>query len=184
MVELVRRVLLLVALHTHIACARVCREEVERGWFRRWWDLADCTTLSLRDMSATQMATLVPAIRDANITVLDLSESPFGDEGAAMLADGLRWNATGGPPIQFIDLSYCKIGDTGAAALSEALKSNDAVRMLVLRGPPISNAAQALIGDVVKVDPATRRAHYAAMRESGTVAHSVESNTAPIHGEL
>ena len=184
----------LLLLHTRSAAARTCGKEAQSSpytfskywpWVvygERTWHLASCTILSLSTVTAAEMPAIVTALKSADeLETIDLSQSKIGDAGATLLADALRTHST----IKFLDLSYCEIGDAGAAELTEALKSNSKVRMLVLRGPPVSTAAQMALDAVVQTDPSSRPAQFRKLvveRNLAETAHSSSSGGAGAAG--
>ena len=82
------------------------------------------------------------------LTLLDLrGNDRVGDDGAKLLAEGLRTNRT----VTTIDLSGCHIGDEGLGHLCEALKVNKALHTLLLGlNPDISHVGAAKLGEALQ----------------------------------
>lgn len=170
------RLLTALVILVDTAAARACGEEAKTWWFGTRWTLRGCTTLDLResDVQAADMALLAQALKsNTDLSILDLSYSKgIGDAGALALAEGLRFNKG----ITHLDLSHCSIGDTGALALAEALKANSAIKMFVLRGPPLepNGFAQQAVEEVVRVARSVRRRHFGEDGGMDTGAHGNE----------
>jgi Ran GTPase-activating protein (RanGAP) involved in mRNA processing and transport len=97
--------------------------------------------LELKGLSAAAMPALLAVLRTpSGLVSLHLGRNALGDEGAAVLAEGLRWAA-----LERLDLHDCGVGEAGCRRLGEALHVRErcaggATIALLLDGNPIGNA--------------------------------------------
>lgn len=171
----IRLAFLLLALH--VCISKKCGFETRsKPWLfgMQTWSLAGCTMLSLKSgsITAADLPSLAAALKtvSSGLETVDLSQNDIGDAGVTVLAEALRTHAS----IKFLDLSYCSIGDDGAAVLTEALKSNSKIRMLVLRGPPVSSAAQMALDAVVQLEPSSRVKHFRELSSTSRSEDAIE----------
>ena len=82
------------------------------------------------------------------LTLLDLrGNDRVGDDGAKLLAEGLRTNRT----VATMDLSDCHIGDEGFGCICEALKVNKTLHTLLLGlNPEITHVGAAKLGEALQ----------------------------------
>ena len=81
-----------------------------------------------------------------NTTVTNLILDEYSQDGAAALAEYLKYNKS----LKVLNLNRCVIGDDGAAALGECLKCNKTLTWLYLSFIDISGAGAAALGECLK----------------------------------
>ncbi len=111
--------------------------------------------LELKGLSAAAMPALLATLRAPNgLVSLHLGRNALGDEGAAILAEGLRWAA-----LERLDLRECGVGEAGCRRLGEALHARErctadgASLALLLDGNPLGNAGLAALATAAANGP-------------------------------
>lgn len=71
------------------------------------------------------------------LTNLILDYNDFGDEGAALLSDGVQWSKS----LAYLSVAYCSIGEKGAQSIGELIVGkNESIKNLNLQGNPLGNS--------------------------------------------